>query len=201
MSRHHRRLDIWPADKFAVHVWHLVASLEDVRDLVEAAKAVASDHIRASLIKKALVELKSFDELVGELQTTVRTSDVADLENEGRLRLDAALTEYQRTLAPRRKLLTHIRNTLAGHRRALPDERQRKRFGTKFRAWGEWEQLLVGLERQCTLLEWVGSINAAISLGNVVIEVCPGQWFSTHEEDAVRLYMPLRPEWVDSKTK
>jgi len=197
MSRYLRKNDLWPADKFAAHVWHLVAALEDVVDLVEAStRNVEGAEARAVLMKKALVELKSFDEVVGELQQTLRGEEGRQLFDSQRAELEAALAAYHRAVQLSRKLLADVRNTLAGHRHSLPDDRQRRRFGRDFQAWGEWEQHLVDLEQQCSLRRWLNVINAAIALRNEVVEIGPGSWFSIHG-DGIRFFLPLRMDDVD----
>ncbi len=200
MSRYHRKNDIWPADNFAAHVWHLVAALEDIADLVEASKIVEGAEAKATLIKKTLIELKSFDELVGEFQATLRADAAGQLDDNQRASLESALRTYHRAIQPERELLGDIRNTLAGHRHSLPDERQRERFARDFRAWGEWEQRLVSLEQECTLGRWLSVINAAVAFRNIVVETSPGSWFLITEGGG-QLFIPLRIEPGEARSQ
>jgi hypothetical protein len=193
MSRYHRCEGLWPSDIFAVHVWHTVAALEDTLDLVEASKAVASEAARTALIKKALVELKAFDDLVAEFGTSLRGEQTAQLDSGSRIRLEQAVKNYHRAVQPSRGLLADIRNTLGAHRRGLPGDGERKRFGSDFRAWGEWEQRLASLEAECTLSRWIDFVNSAIALRNEIARESPGAWFSFGADGEFRLFFPIRP--------
>ena len=191
MSRHHRANNLWPADELAVQIWHLVAALEDIADLIEASKLIAAAGSRTALVKKALVELKSFDDLIGTFQRVIRTSDRVPTKD--RDVVVAALSEYHRTVEPSRELLADIRNTVGAHRRSLPDDGQRSGFGKDFRAWGAWEHQLADLESKCTLEIWLSPINAAIALRNTVVGTGLGSWFTIGSED-MRFYVPLTLE-------
>lgn len=194
MSRYHRRNDIWPADNLAVHVWHLVAALEEVADLAEASKSVEAAEAKATVIKKALVELKSFDDLISEFQVTLRVDTGLQLTDAERAALESGLRAYHQAVQPERKLLAEIRNTIAAHRRSLRGNQQRERFAKNFQAWGEWEQTLVRLEQQCTLERWLKVINAAVAFRNVVAETSPGSWFSITGNGAIRMFVPLKTD-------
>jgi hypothetical protein len=196
MSRYLRSQALWPSDKFAVHVWHMVSAMEDAADLVEASRRIDHPERKAALLKKALVELKSFDDLVSEFQATLRAQSGAQLPKTIRAHLQQALTAYHRSVEPSRRVLGDIRNTLGAHRRGLPRDTERKRFAKDFEAWGEWEQHLVDLEKQCTLERWIGVINSAIGLLNAITAQSPGSWFAVHG-DGLRLYFPLEPDDID----
>jgi hypothetical protein len=193
MSRYHRDKGLWPSDIFAVHVWHIVAALEDIVDLVEASKAVAREAARTALIKKALVELKAFDDLVAEFENSLRSEQAAQLDSGSRIRVEEAVKNYHRAVQPSRADLADIRNTLGAHRRGLPGEGERKRFGSDFRAWGEWEQHLASLEAKCTLSRWIDFVNSAIALRNGIARETPGAWFSSGAGGELRLFFPIGP--------
>ncbi|XXT21158.1 hypothetical protein WME94_06265 [Sorangium sp. So ce429] len=187
MSRHHRKLGVWPADDVARVVWHLVASLDDAVDLSEASKLVPSADVSVALIKKALVEFASFDDVVRELsQVTMKT----DLPESVRAALRDALRDYNRSIDPSRKLLRDIRNTIAAHRTSQPGPPEQKKHGSAFNSWGEWEQRMVELEAQCARERWVDPFNAAIDLRNVLGRHALGSWVST-DGTAVTFYMPF----------
>lgn len=194
MSRYHRRNDIWPANNLAVHVWHLVAALEDVADLAEASKRVEATEAKAALVKKALVELKSFDDVISEFQAMLRADAGFQLTDAERATLESGLQAYHRAVQPEREMLADIRNTVGAHRHSLPDDRQRQRFAKDLQAWGEWEQHLVGLEQQCTLERWLNVINASVAFRNLVAETSPGSWFSITGDGAIRMFFPLRTD-------
>ena len=188
MSRQLRKQGMWPADELARSVWHLAASLEDAVDLYEASKLVKTSEASVAIIKKALVELASFNDVVGELTGAVAS---ADLSVDSRMALHQALRDYNRIIEPSRKLLTDIRNTIGAHRTAQPGPPEQKKHKSTFDAWGEWEQRMLELESQCTRENWVDSFNAAIELRNIVGQYALGSWFET-DSAGVKFYMPLR---------
>jgi hypothetical protein len=192
MSRQQRSKGIWPADVYAVHVWHLSAALEDIQTLARASEAATDPLDRVALIKKMLVELKSFDgELVPKLEETVKTSTPGSVTAEERKSLIQAIGSYHRAVQPGRELLANIRNVVGAHRRGLPEEADRKKFGSDFVAWGAWEQQLVELEAKCELSVWLDFVNAAIALLNEVLQQVRGSWFSIRGNE-LRQYVPLR---------
>jgi hypothetical protein len=172
----------------ATHVWQLAASVEEVVDLSELSK-LAPAQMRVTVVKKMLVELRSFDEAVKEFQRLVKSED-ASLTEAQRDRLKREIGTYRRRLQPSYALLNDIRNTLASHRRALPDERDRRTFKSDFDSWGAWEQHLDKLEQQCVLERWIDAVNAAIALRNAVVEEALGTWFSVKAGE-LQLFFPI----------
>jgi hypothetical protein len=190
MSRHRRKKHLWPSDDLAVHIWHMVAVTDDIADLVEASKLVREPDAKVAMIKKALVDLKSFDDLVAELRRTLYAKPNPPMPESAVAPLKDALHDYDKELEPSRDLLAKIRNNLGAHRRGLPGDKERKKFKTDFLAWGEWEQILNDLEAECTLDRWTAALNAAVRLRNLVTKLGLGSWYSING-DEMRLYFPL----------
>lgn len=190
MSRHHRKKDLWPSDDIAVHIWHMVAVTEDIADLVEASKLVRQPDAKVALIKKALVDLKSFDDLVGGLRRTLYSRPNPPTPESAVASLKDGLHDYDKDLDPSRDLLARIRNNLGAHRRGLPGDKERKKFKTDFTAWGEWEHTLNDLEAACTLDQWIAALNAAVRLCNLVTNLGLGTWYSI-SGNKMRFYLPL----------
>ena len=190
MSRKHRKQGLWPADDVTQTVWHLVGALEDTVDLFQASKATTSTETSVALIKKALVEFVSFNDLVGEFAAVTAKADISE---ESRTVLRDALRKYNRTLEPSRQLLTTIRNTIAAHRTGQPGPSEQKKHGMTFEAWGAWERRMLDLEAECTRERWVDVFNAAIELNNAIAQLALGSWFSADGE-SITFYHPLRFE-------
>lgn len=192
MSRQQRRKNIWPSDEIAVHLWHVAAALEDINDLVGAWKATPTPDAKVAVCKKLLVELKALDEeLLPKLQNAIREGKGVAPRDADREQALAAFSVYHRAVQPSRKLLADIRNTFGAHRRALPDDGDRKNYGNDFASWGAWEHHLIDLEKHCTVERWLEFINAAIALRNELKDRLPGTWY-TFEGDSLRLFTPIR---------
>lgn len=144
-----------------------------------------------ALMKKALVEFCSFEDVVGELRRVIRETDGHELPPDACRKISQSLRTYDIAVQPSRELLRTIRNTLAAHRTGFPGERESRRFGEDFKAWGAWEQQIVELESHCNRERWVDALNAAIVLRNVVADEGIGHWFSS-QGNTFKAFIPIR---------
>lgn len=191
MSRHLRKQGIWPGDALARVIWQLAGALEDAADLFDASKRAESDESSLALMKKALAEFCSFDDIVGQLRSVVREVGNDKLADDLCQEILKGLRAYDVEVEPSRKLLRDIRNTIGAHRTGFPGAREAKRFGQDFSVWGAWEQHLGELENHCKRERWVEVLNAGITLRNLVTDTGVGHWYST-SGDIITLHVPIR---------
>ena len=67
--------------------------------------------------------------------------------------------------------------------------------------YGKWEQLLVSLEIECNLNEWVYTFNAAYELLNILQDFNLDAWYSWPNNEDIKFYMPILPPGFYPKNK
>lgn len=124
MTRRLRHRGLWPGDLVTTYVWHILAVAEDMADLVQVARSIESLDAKRAVMKKALVDLKTFAELVDDLRTEIPGNRIT-LDDERKAAITDALSAFAQLLEPNRKMLIRIRDNLGAHRRGLPTSREK----------------------------------------------------------------------------